>query len=166
VACAGGGIANHAEFIHVPVNLCAKIPLGVSTELASTVTLGAIALQGVRRANPTLGETIAIIGLGALGQLTAQLLRVNGCRVIGIDINAERVKIAVENGMDFGIDPTSENFVEQVHRVTDGFGADAVIIAAASSGNAIVREAMQACRKKGRVVLVGDVGLELKRSDF
>jgi len=166
VACAGGGIANHAEFIDVAVNLCAKIPLGVSTELASTVTLGAIALQGVRRANPTLGETIAIIGLGALGQLTAQLLRVNGCRVIGIDINAERVKIAVENGMDFGIDPTSDNFVEQVYRVTDGFGADAVIITAASSRSTIVREAMQACRKKGRVVLVGDVGLELKRSDF
>lgn len=166
VACAGGGIANHAEFIDVPVNLCAKIPSGVSTELASTVTLGAIALQGVRRANPTLGETIAVIGLGVLGQLTAQLLRVNGCRVIGIDINGERVRLATENGMDFGIDPTASNFVEQVHRVTDGFGADAVIITAASSSSTIVREAMQACRKKGRVVLVGDVGLDLQRSDF
>ena len=166
VACAGGGIANHAEFIDVPVNLCAKIPSGVSTELASTVTLGAIALQGVRRANPTLGETIAVIGLGVLGQLTAQLLRVNGCRVIGIDINGERVRLATENGMDFGIDPTANNFVEQVHRVTDGFGADAVIITAASSSSTIVSEAMQACRKKGRVVLVGDVGLDLQRSDF
>ena len=166
VACAGGGIANHAEFIDVPVNLCAKIPSGVSTELASTVTLGAIALQGVRRANPTLGETIAVIGLGVLGQLTAQLLRVNGCRVIGIDINGERVRLATENGMDFGIDPTANNFVEQVHRVTDGFGADAVIITAASSSSTIVSEAMQACRKKGRVVLVGDVGLNLQRSDF
>lgn len=166
VACAGGGIANHAEFIDVPVNLCAKVPSGVSTELASTVTLGAIALQGVRRANPTLGETIAVIGLGVLGQLTAQLLRVNGCRVIGIDINGERVRLATENGMDFGIDPTANNFVEQVHRVTDGFGADAVIITAASSSSTIVSEAMQACRKKGRVVLVGDVGLNLQRSDF
>lgn len=166
VACAGGGIANHAEFIDVPVNLCAKVPSGVSTKLASTVTLGAIALQGVRRANPTLGETIAVIGLGVLGQLTAQLLRVNGCRVIGIDINGERVRLATENGMDFGIDPTANNFVEQVHRVTDGFGADAVIITAASSSSTIVSEAMQACRKKGRVVLVGDVGLDLQRSDF
>lgn len=166
VACAGGGIANHAEFIDVPVNLCAKIPSGVSTEVASTVTLGAIALQGVRRANPTLGETIAVIGLGALGQLTAQLLRLNGCRVIGMDINAERVKIAVENGMDFSADPTADDFVEQVHRLTDGFGADAAIITAASSGSSIVSEAMQVCRKKGRVVLVGDVGLDLKRSDF
>ena len=166
VACAGGGIANHAEFIDVPVNLCARIPSGVSTELASTVTLGAIALQGVRRANPALGETIAVIGLGALGQLTAQLLRANGCRVIGIDINAERVRIAVENGMDFGIDPTVDNFVEQVQRFTDGFGADAVIITAASSSSTIVSEAMQVCRKKGRVVLVGDVGLNLQRSDF
>ena len=166
VACAGGGIANHAEFIDVPVNLCSKVPAGLSTELASTVTLGAIALQGIRRANPNLGETIAVIGLGVLGQLTSQLLRANGCRVIGIDIDAERINLALQNGMDFGINPTSETAVDQIHRLTDGFGADAVIITAASSSSAIVSEAMQACRKKGRVVVVGDVGLDLKRSDF
>jgi predicted dehydrogenase len=166
IACAGGGIANHAEFIDVPVNLCSKIPAGLSTELASTVTLGAIALQGVRRANPNLGETIAVIGLGVLGQLTAQLLRANGCRVIGIDIDAERINLALQNGMDFGINPTAEASVDQIHRLTDGFGADAVIITAASSSSTIVSEAMQACRKKGRVVVVGDVGLDLKRADL
>src|SRR6185312_16190136 len=164
IACAGGGIANHAEFIDVPVNLCSKIPAGLSTELASTVTLGAIALQGVRRANPNLGETIAVIGLGVLGQLTAQLLRANGCRVI--DIDAERINLALQNGMDFGINPTAEASVDQIHRLTDGFGADAVIITAASSSSTIVSQAMQACRKKGRVVVVGDVGLDLKRADL
>lgn len=166
VACAGGGIANHAEFIEVPVNLAVKIPPGVTTELASTVTLGAIAMQGVRRANPTLGETVSVVGLGILGQLTAQLLRANGCRVCGIDIDAARVRVALDHGIDFGIDASTENYVDRIHRLTDGFGADVVVITAASASNSIISEAMQACRKKGRVVLVGDVGLDLKRSDF
>ncbi|HWY71031.1 MAG TPA: Gfo/Idh/MocA family oxidoreductase [Terriglobales bacterium] len=166
VSCAGGGVANHAEFIDVPVNLAVTIPSGVGTELASTVTLGAIAMQGVRRANPTLGETIAVVGLGILGQLTAQLLRANGCRVCGVDIDADRVKLALDHGMDFGIDASSENYVDRVYRLTQGFGADAVIVTAASASDTIISEAMQACRKKGRVVLVGDVGLHLKRSDL
>jgi len=166
VACAGGGIANHAEFIDVPLNLAVRIPTGVTTESASTVTLGAISLQGIRRANPTLGETIAVVGLGILGQLTAQLLRANGCRVCGVDIDAERVRIALDQGMDFGIDASTENYVDRLRRLTDGFGADAVIVTAAGASNTIISEAMQACRKKGRVVLVGDVGLDLKRSDL
>jgi len=166
VACAGGGIANHAEFIDVPVNLTAKIPAGLATDSASTVTLGAIALQGVRRANPTLGESVVVVGLGVLGQLTAQLLKVNGCRVIGVDIDAKRLQLATANGMDFGLDPGSENYVDRVYRLTEGFGADAVIVTAASPSDAIISEAMQACRKKGRVVLVGDVGLNLKRADL
>jgi len=166
VACAGGRFANHAEFIDVPVNLCVKIPYGVPTDLASSVALGAIALQGLRRANPTLGETIVVIGLGVLGQLTAQLLRINGCRVVGVDVDPQRVSLALQHGVNFGIDPGMENYIDQVHRVTDGFGADAVIITAAGADNSIVSEAMRACRKKGRVVLVGDVGLDLKRSDL
>jgi len=166
VGCAGGGVANHAEFIDVPVNLAVKIPCGISTELASTVTLGAIALQGVRRANPTLGETIVVVGLGILGQLTTQLLRANGCTVCGVDIDSDRVQLALAHGMDFGIDASTENYVDCVCRLTQGFGADAVIVTAAGVSNTIISEAMQACRKKGRVVLVGDVGLDLKRSDF
>lgn len=166
VACAGAGIANHAEIIDVPVNLAVKLPAGLEAGLASTVTLGAIAMQGVRRTAPTLGETIVVVGLGILGQLTAQFLRVNGCRVIGIDIDARRIKLAVENGMNHGIEPSTENYVERVYKLTDGFGADAVIVTAATPDNKVISDAMQACRKKGRVVLVGDVGLDLNRADF
>jgi predicted dehydrogenase/threonine dehydrogenase-like Zn-dependent dehydrogenase len=166
VACAGAGIANHAEIIDVPVNLAVKMPESLSFYLASTVTLGAIAMQGVRRTNPTLGETIVVVGLGILGQITVQLLTANGCRVIGIDIDPDRINTAIDNGMHYGIDPAAENYVERVHLLTENFGADAVIVTAAAKSNEIISEAMQTCRKKGRVVLVGDVGLDLKREDF
>ena len=166
VACAGAGIANHAEVINVPVNLAVKIPDGLSDKLASTVTLGSIALQGVRRCEPTLGETVVVVGLGLLGQLTAQMLKANGCRVIGVDTNPVRVQLAKDAGIDFGLDPFAEDYVSQVLRLTDGMGADASIITAASSSDSIVSQAFSTCRKKGRVVLVGDVGLALNRSDF
>jgi predicted dehydrogenase/threonine dehydrogenase-like Zn-dependent dehydrogenase len=166
VACAGAGIANHAEVIDVPVNLSVKIPDGLSTELASTVTLGAIAMQGIRRTTPTLGETVVVVGLGILGQLTAQLLMLNGCRVIGLDIDSSRINMAVGKGMAFGINPADEDVVDRVHKLTNDFGADAVVITAAAKNNTIVSDAMKMCRRKGRVVLVGDVGLDLKREDF
>lgn len=166
VACAGAGIANHAELIDVPVNLAVRIPEALGTDVASTVTLGAIALQGVRRTAPTLGESVVVVGLGILGQITAQLLRANGCRVIGVDLDPRRIALAIENGMDVGIDPSAENYVERVGKLTDGFGADAVIVTAATSSNEVISEAMHACRRKGRVVLVGDVGLNLNRGDF
>jgi predicted dehydrogenase/threonine dehydrogenase-like Zn-dependent dehydrogenase len=166
VACAGAGIANHAELIDVPVNLAVKIPTGLDTDIASTVTLGAIAMQGVRRAQPTLGETIVVVGLGILGQLTAQMLSANGCRVIGVDLDLKRIRLALENGMDVGIDPGSESYVERVLKYTGGLGADGVIVTAATESNQVISDAMQTCRKKGRVILVGDVGLELKRADF
>lgn len=166
VACAGAGIANHAEVIDVPVNLAVKIPEDLETAIASTVTLGAIAMQGVRRAQPTLGETFVVVGLGILGQITAQILSANGCRVIGIDLDPRRIQLALDNGMDIGINPALENYVERVLKFTDGLGADAVIVTAASESNQVISEAMQACRKKGRVVLVGDVGLDLNRADF
>jgi predicted dehydrogenase len=165
VACAGAGVANHSEVIDVPVNLAVKVPDGLELETAATVTLGAIALQGVRRAVPTLGETIGVIGLGLIGQLTAQLLRANGCRVIGADLDPHRVERALESGMTYGVLP-DEDFVERAHQLTGGFGVDAVIITAATESSEVVRQAMQACRKKGRVVLVGDVGLDLRRSDL
>lgn len=166
VACAGAGIANHAEVIDVPVNLAVKIPQGLDTGLASTVTLGAIAMQGVRRAQPTLGETIVVVGLGILGQITAQILSANGCRVIGVDLDPRRVRLAQDNGLDVGLDPASDNYVDRVLKHTGGLGADAVIVTAATASNQVISEAMQACRKKGRVVLVGDVGLDLNRADF
>ena len=167
VACAGAGIANHAEFIDVPVNLAVRIPAGLSTEQACTVTLGSIAMQGVRRATPTLGETFVVVGMGILGQITDQLLRANGCRVIGTDIDAERIAIAQSCGMQFGINPSDGDVPEVVRRLTDGYGADGVIITAAASENhEIMAMAMRCCRRKGRVVIVGDVGLNLQRSEL
>lgn len=166
VACAGAGVANHAEIIDVPVNLAVRVPEALHNGIASTVTLGAIAMQGVRRAQPTLGETLVVVGLGILGQITAQILSANGCRVIGVDLDPNRVQLALDNGMDIGINPGQENYVERVLKYTDDLGADAVIVTAATASNQVISEAMQACRKKGRVVLVGDVGLDLNRADF
>jgi predicted dehydrogenase len=166
VACAGAGIANHAEVIDVPVNLTVRVPDEVSLNHASTVTLGAIAMQGLRRTQPTLGETVVVIGLGILGQLTAQMLCANGCKVIGVDLDPARIALALENGMQIGVDPVAENYTERVLKHSAGVGADAVIVTAASPSHQIISDAMHATRKKGRVVLVGDVGLNLNRSDF
>lgn len=166
VACAGAGIANHAEIINVPVNLAVKVPADLNLACASTVTLGAIALQGVRRLNPTLGEAVVVIGLGILGQITAQLLLANGCKVIGVDLNDDRIQAALDKGMQVGLNSSDSQYVNKIHFHTDGFGADGVIITAASSSDEVMHHAMNACRKKGRVVLVGDVGLQLKREDF
>ena len=166
VACAGAGVANHAEMIDVPVNLAVKLPDGLGTLEGSSVAIGSIAMQGIRRANLTLGESVAVIGLGLLGQITAQLVRVNGCRAMGMDLDAERIRLAVKIGMDYGIHPGEEDYVDRIKKLTGGFGADAVIVTAATASHDVISQAMQSCRKKGRVVLVGDVGLNLKRSDF
>lgn len=166
VACAGAGIANHAEVINVPVNLAAKVPENLDLLSASTVTLGAIALQGVRRLIPTLGETIVVVGLGILGQIVVQLLLANGCRVIGVDLCQERIQKALDKGMDLGLNLSEGPYVEKVISHTEGFGADGVVITAASTSDEIIHSAMKACRKKGRISLVGDVGLHLKREDF
>ena len=166
VACAGAGHANHAEYIDVPVNLVVRLSDAIDLAEASTVTLGAIALQGVRRTNPTLGERIVVFGLGILGQLTVQLLKNNGCYVIGVDVNAHRVNMALKNGMDIGINANEDETIERVLKHSDNFGADAVIITAAASGDSIIDQAMKMCRKKGRVVLVGSVSLAFSREDF
>lgn len=167
VACAGGGYAFHAEYISVPENLCCPIPDELDFASASTVTIGAIALQGIRRAEPTLGETFVVIGLGALGQLTAQMLKANGCSVIGIDLDDNRVAIGESLGVDVAV---RRNCVDSesvdVWRRTDGVGADGVIVTAASSSDEILSAAFQMCRKKARVVLVGDVGLNIQRADI
>lgn len=165
VACAGAQYSHHAEYISVARNLCVPISEKLDFEEASTVTLGAIALQGVRRSKPTLGETFVVIGLGILGQITSQILRANGCRVIGIDTDHIRIEKATSLGMNHGIHP-DDNDIDTVARITDGFGADGVIITAANTSDQVVSSAFKMCRKKGRVVLVGDVGLNLNRSDF
>ena len=159
VACSGAGYANHADMIVVPRNLVAPVPDGVPLEAAATVTLGAIALHGVRRAEPTLGETFVVVGLGAVGQLTAQLLRLNGCRVLVSDLDPRRVELATSLGAS-AVDAGA------VRLRTGGVGADGVIVTAASSSDEIVSQALRMCRPKGRVVLVGDVGLHLRREDL
>lgn len=166
VACAGAQCAFHAEVVRIPKNLVVQVPQGVGLDAASSVALGAIALQGVRRATPTLGETFVVIGLGILGQLTVQLLKANGCRVIGVDVDRDRIALAQEQGMNWGVHPDDVDDIQQVARITGGTGADGVIITAASPSDAIVSTAFQMCRKKARVVLVGDVGLDLQRADF
>lgn len=166
VACAGAQCAHHAEVINVLRNLTVKIPQGVTMQEASTVTLGAIAMQGVRRAMPTLGEIFVVIGLGVIGQIVVQLLKANGCRVIVSDLDRARIERAIVNGADIGVHPDDGVDIERVMQITGGIGADGVIITAATKSDAVVSTAFQMCRRKGRVVLVGDVGLHLKRSDF
>ena len=166
VACGGSQCAHHAEIIRVPCNLTVPVPANLDLALASTVTLGAIALQGVRRAQPSLGEIFVVIGLGMIGQLTVQLLKANGCRVIGADLDRTRIAMAKQLGMHIGLHPDDGHEIEQVARLTDGIGADGVIIAAATPADSVAATAFHMCRKKGRVVLVGDVGLNLNRADF
>jgi len=166
VACAGAQFAHHAEVICVPKNLVVPVPPALPFRHASTVALGAIALQGIRRASPTIGETFVVIGLGAVGQLTAQALRANGCRVIGSDLSANRVALAERLGMATHIDPAANDPVEQVLLNTDGLGADGVIVAAHAANDEVISTAFRMCRRKGRVVLVGHVGLNVRRQDI
>ncbi len=165
VACAGAKAASHAEVNLVPRNLCAKIPNGVSDESASFVTLGAIALHGVRQANATLGETFAVIGLGLIGQIVVQLLRASGCAVIGIDLDAEKIALAKTLGCDSAV-LRSDDVLAKARAATDGRGVDGVIIAASAASSDPISLAGELCRDRGRVVALGAVGLEVPRRPY
>ena len=156
----------HAEIVSVPRNLCARVPDCVSDEAASFTVLGAIALQGLRLAAPTLGEAVVVTGLGLIGLIAVQLLRAQGCRVLGLDFEADRLELARQFGAEVvdlksGADP-----VAAAQAFSRGRGVDAVIITASTQSNEPVHQAAQMCRKRGRIVLVGVVGLELSRADF
>ena len=166
VACAGAGSANHAEYVVIPKNLCAKIPKGVEFEQAAYTTIGAIALQGVRQTGPTIGETVVVIGLGIVGQLTLQILKANGCKVVAIDLDPWAVKIASNAGADIVLVRGEADVQNVVRSFTKGVGADAVIITAGTKSNDPVNLAGELCREKGRVVVVGDVGMELPRGPY
>jgi len=167
VACAGAGYANHAEIVCVPKNLVVKVPQDLDLKEASSVTLGAIAIQGLRRAKVSLGENIAVIGLGLLGQILIQLLKVNGARVIGFDLNDKRINLAKDSGIDEGYNSLKDNLLEKVLTFTQDRGVDATIISAsAPENNEIIQQAMEITRKKGKVVVIGNVGLGPKRSPF
>jgi predicted dehydrogenase len=164
VACAGQNYASHAEVVSVPKNLCAKIPDGVKYEDAAFVTLGAIALQGVRQADVRLGECIGVIGLGLLGQLTVQLLKASGCLVVGSDLDPTKNQLAKQFGADLVVSP--EELVAAAQDLSRHHGLDAVIIAASTKDSRPVELAGQIARKKGRVVVVGAVGMTVPREVF
>ena len=163
VAVAGAGYAGHAEYNFVPASLCARIPHGVSDEDAAFATVGAIALQGVRQAEPRLGEVVAVVGLGLLGLLTVQMLKANGCAVVGVDLSADRCRLALDIGADAAV---TEGAPDACALVSRGRGADSVIVTAGSSSNAPIELAAELCRQKGRVVVVGMVGMDLPRDPF
>jgi predicted dehydrogenase/threonine dehydrogenase-like Zn-dependent dehydrogenase len=166
VACAGSGIANHAEYVDVPANLMVTIPDGLESREASTVALGSIAMQGVRRANITVGEYVVIFGLGVIGQIALQIAKNAGARVIGIDLDERRLKVGNENGADLVLNSTDSDIVKEVIHFSDGYGADKVIFTAATKSSTPLHQAFQMTRKKGMVVLVGVSGMEIKREDL
>ncbi|MBL8200271.1 MAG: bi-domain-containing oxidoreductase [Chromatiales bacterium] len=157
---------SHAEVVCVPANLCARIPDGVDDETASFTVVSAIALQGIRLAAPTLGETVVVIGLGLIGLITVQILRAGGCRVIGIDLDAGRAALARDLGAVTCVPSAGEDPLAVAARETGGSGVDAVLITAATDSDEPMHQAAQMCRKRGRIVLVGVTGLKLSRADF
>lgn len=156
----------HAEVVAVPANLCAKVPDGVSDEEATFTVLGAIALQGIRLAQPTLGETVVVTGMGLIGLLSVQLLRATGCRVLGIDFDSQKLALARQFGAEVVDLAARQDPVKIADIFSRGRGVDAVIITASTHSSEPIHQAALMCRKRGRIVLVGVTGLELSRDDF
>ncbi|KKQ48890.1 MAG: Oxidoreductase, NAD-binding domain protein [candidate division TM6 bacterium GW2011_GWF2_38_10] len=166
VACAGAGIANHAEVVAVPQNLAVRVTDPEKLKQASITTIGAIALQGIRRAGLQLGEKVCVVGLGLLGQLTVQLAKRAGCYVIGVDIQESRIKMAQQLGADCVLNASSSTIEHEIAIATGHIGVDVTIITAASSQGALLQQAMEITRRKGKVVLVGDVAIDFDRDPF
>ena len=156
----------HAEVVSVPINLCAKVPDTVPDEEAAFTVLGAIALQGIRLAQPTLGETVVVTGLGLIGLMTVQLLRAHGCRVLGLDFDQEKLELAHQFGAEVVDLAAGQDPVKAAEIYSRGRGVDAVIVTAATKSSEPMHQAALMCRKRGRIVLVGVTGLELSRDDF
>lgn len=156
----------HAEYVCVAKNLVAKIPENVSDEAASFTVIGSIGLQGIRLANPTFGETFVVVGLGLIGLMTAQLLKANGCKVIGFDFDSAKVALAQQLGIDAVNPGDGVDQVAYVNNATRNVGADAVIITASNKTNEIISQSAKMSRKRGRIILVGVVGLDISRADF
>lgn len=164
VACGGADYANHAEYVAVPKNLVVKIPDNVSDEEAAFTTVGSIALQGVRLAEPLLGETFLVVGLGLLGQITVQLLKANGCNVIGTDLDPALVTRAEGFGA-VGVPPGGD-VASLCNALTGGHGVDGVLVCAGTSSNAVIEMCGAVTREKGRVVVVGAVRMDIPREDY
>ncbi len=166
VACAGGGYALHAEIIRVPINLCVKMPQKIDYDEAAFSTIGAIALQGIRQASTKVGEKTGVIGLGLIGILTVQILKASGSKVFGIDIDPEAVNLAMKFGMDTGATLENEDILIKIKEFTNGFGLDSVIITAGTKSSFPVNLASKILRDRGKIVIVGNVGMELERETF
>jgi len=164
VACIGPEYASHAEVIAVPENLCVKIPEDVDFESASFVALGGIALHAVRVSEAELGDNVAVIGLGLLGQIAIQVLKASGCNVLGMDIDSQKLQLA----KSFGIDEVanSENLTEKVKEFTQGNGADAVIIFASTKSNQPIEQASEIARERAKIVAPGMIDFSLPRKLF
>ena len=150
---------NHAEVVRVPKNLCVKIPNNVDDESAAFTVLGSIGLQGIRLIQPTIGECFVVTGLGLIGLLCVQMLRANGCRVLGIDIDSKKCEIAQKYGAETVDLSKNEDPIIASNVFSRGRGVDGVLIAAASESDEILHQSAKMCRKRGRIVLVGVVGL-------
>lgn len=166
VAAAGAGLANHAEYVNVPENLVMSMPKGLGFVEASTVTLGGIAIQSVRRSSLAIGEYGVVVGAGILGLLALQILRHSGVRVIVVDVDDTRLKIAQELGAELIINSKDEDPTKTVSNFTGGYGADAVLFTAATSQSEPLSQSFQMCKKRGRVILVGVAGMEISREDM
>ena len=166
VACGGQDYASHAEVVVVPQNLCARLPEGVALDHAAFASLGAVAMHGVRQADARIGEAVAVIGLGLVGQLTAQILKAAGCVVLGIDVSAEACELAKRCGCDAVAVRTSGDLERIAAKLTTGFGVDAAIIAATAPTNDPIELAAKICRERGRIVMIGVTGMEIPRDLF
>lgn len=155
----------HAEYVVVPKNLVAKIPDNVTDDAATFTVIGSIGLQGIRLLNPTMGETVVVVGLGLIGLLAAELLVLNGCNVIGIDFDERKLELARKKGV-VPINGRTEDVVSRVKALTSGIGADGVLITASAKGNDLISQSAKMSRKRGRIVLVGVIGLDISRADF
>jgi predicted dehydrogenase/threonine dehydrogenase-like Zn-dependent dehydrogenase len=164
VSCMGYG-ANHAEFVIVNKNLCAKLPKNISFKEGAFGTLGAIAMQGVRRANISVGENIAVIGLGLIGNLTIQILKASGCNVVGFDINDYKINFS-KKFCDETYNVIKSDIKSIINKHTNGYGFDKVIITASSKTNSPITFSIDLIRKKGKIILVGNVPIEIPRDDF
>lgn len=166
VACAGAGYANHAEANAVPQNMAVHVPDEVTDEEAAFVTVGAIALQGVRLVRPALGETVVVIGLGLIGQIAASLLRAHGCDVVGVDVDPAKVKLAIERGAAGGAVTGTDDPVEVVRAISCGRGADGVVITASANTAEPLELAGEVARDKATISVVGMIPLEIPRKTF
>jgi len=155
----------HAEIVCVPENLCAKIPDRVQEDEACFTVMGAIALQGLRLANPTLGEKFVVYGTGLIGLMVVQLLRASGCHVLAIDLNDQRLGLAESFGAKV-CNAGSGDPISMANTWTEKIGVDGVIIAASAKSDLIIHQTAKMCRKRARIILIGDVSLNLQRADF